>query len=632
MANEKRVRADFVFGTTDTALAGASVTTLLSDHFDRADATAVGSPQVGPDPVYSSGSTATTPNWGISGNTAKPTVSNSSDQIVLWNLGTAEYVMTVTLTQVATGASGHPAISSFVVRADTTGAHYLVQANGTGNWELYYRTGATSYTLIQQSTTAVAAGQVLETTVTSSGVSVKVNGVSTLSDTNTRLNTLTYVGLRSYDGDVKWDSLKVTTTTIPADGKIVDLDAAALTVADNATLTSWGGFACSGNVVYRAAGSAVSGPAVELVDSGANITLGTVFDGLTAGEIFVAVRNKDTTNRQLWDIGTNTDQSHYPFSGIVYDDFGSTTRRSFTPSQVLTDWHIYNVSSQTNEWIARHGTASPLETKASVTTNTVGFKATGVKIGGTAGANGQEYAGFITRLVAYNRVLTAAERDEVVKALAKTVNTTLIDTATISSPALARLPVVNSTSHAPLILTDAAAGHYEILHVVDHAEHATTATAYRAREGSGKREWPIGTTWQHGPTVQDHWDVASAVVAADESTTATAFTDLATVGPQVTVRIGASGRALVTVGALMLNDTAAHACRMSFAVSGATTVAADTTKAVMATSPDANSQYRMSRTSVVTGLAAGSNTFTAKYEGSGGTARFIDRQIIVIPL
>ncbi len=74
---------------------------------------------------------------------------------------------------------------------------------------------------------------------------------------------------------------------------------------------------------------------------------------------------------------------------------------------------------------------------------------------------------------------------------------------TLSSPRLARLPVIDSTSHAAVTLTDPATGNYEICHVTAHASGATTATIARAREGSTAQSWPIDTAWANAPTVVD---------------------------------------------------------------------------------------------------------------------------------
>lgn len=120
-----------------------------------------------------------------------------------------------------------------------------------------------------------------------------------------------------------------------------------------------------------------------------------------------------------------------------------------------------------------------------------------------------------------------------------------------------------------------------------------------------------------------------ALVATSQATTSTTYTDLATVGPAVTVTTGTS--ALVIVGAQILNSTAAITAFMSFAVSGATTSAAvDAGRAVGV----ANANLILaSRAFLMTGLTPGSNTFTAKYKVNGAsTGTFQDRYIIVRPI
>lgn len=102
-----------------------------------------------------------------------------------------------------------------------------------------------------------------------------------------------------------------------------------------------------------------------------------------------------------------------------------------------------------------------------------------------------------------------------------------------------------------------------------------------------------------------------------ETTASATLTDLATVGPSVTVTIGSSGRALVTVTAL-LAWTANRGCVMGYAVSGATTTAADLNHTLAMNSQDPTSNNSTgnsqgSATFLVTGLTPGANTFTAKY-------------------
>jgi len=124
---------------------------------------------------------------------------------------------------------------------------------------------------------------------------------------------------------------------------------------------------------------------------------------------------------------------------------------------------------------------------------------------------------------------------------------------------------------------------------------------------------------------------STATVATRESTTSTSYTDLTTAGPAVTVTTGT--KALVIVSAFMESPSSAYAY-MSFAVSGATTIAASDNYAFRGRVDGDNNQglkINASRATVVT-LTAGSNTFTAKYKVQSGTGYFSNREIIVIDL
>ena len=71
---------------------------------------------------------------------------------------------------------------------------------------------------------------------------------------------------------------------------------------------------------------------------------------------------------------------------------------------------------------------------------------------------------------------------------------------------------------------------------------------------------------------------------------------------------------------------------MGYAVSGATTLAAEVNRSLNWRQGDSADQViQVSRASVVT-LTAGSNTFTAKYGVGGGTGYFEYRDIFVMDL
>lgn len=113
----------------------------------------------------------------------------------------------------------------------------------------------------------------------------------------------------------------------------------------------------------------------------------------------------------------------------------------------------------------------------------------------------------------------------------------------------------------------------------------------------------------------------------------TAYGDLSgsSVGPTVTVETGTM--ALVAIRC-ELENSGTGTCRMSYDVSGATSIAANDSRSFgfggVATAPS------ISGISVLhiggTSLTPGTNTFTAKYRITTGTGTFRQRSIVVLPL
>lgn len=120
----------------------------------------------------------------------------------------------------------------------------------------------------------------------------------------------------------------------------------------------------------------------------------------------------------------------------------------------------------------------------------------------------------------------------------------------------------------------------------------------------------------------------TANVGAAEFTTSGTYGDLSTVGPSVTAIIGSSGRATLTLGAIFAGAT--NSAYMSFAASGANTISPSDTQCVEAAS--LGHQNSFSRELLLTNLASGSTTFTAKYRsGDGASAFFSIRTIDITP-
>lgn len=117
----------------------------------------------------------------------------------------------------------------------------------------------------------------------------------------------------------------------------------------------------------------------------------------------------------------------------------------------------------------------------------------------------------------------------------------------------------------------------------------------------------------------------SAEVLTSQTTTSTSYTDLATAGPAVTLTTGT--KALVIVQSNQ--SSTAGSALMAFAVSGASTIAASDDYHAQNASTNALSACALIS---LTGLTAGSNTFTAKYRVSAGTGTYKNRRIAVIPI
>jgi hypothetical protein len=122
----------------------------------------------------------------------------------------------------------------------------------------------------------------------------------------------------------------------------------------------------------------------------------------------------------------------------------------------------------------------------------------------------------------------------------------------------------------------------------------------------------------------------NALVATNESTASTSYTNLATAGPQVSVITGS--KALVAWACYMFNNTAGQSSYVGITLSGDDTLAATDSLAISYESGAANDSARFGRAEIYTGLTAGGTTaFRHSYRVTGGTSNFIDRRISVIP-
>jgi hypothetical protein len=121
---------------------------------------------------------------------------------------------------------------------------------------------------------------------------------------------------------------------------------------------------------------------------------------------------------------------------------------------------------------------------------------------------------------------------------------------------------------------------------------------------------------------------ASAYIATAESTTSTTYVDLASVGPTASVTLASARRVLVLVKANLFQTGTVNRVYMSWAASGATTLAASDVNAVQHNGSGNDEAY------CAVGFldcAAGTTTFTAKYRCQGSTLQAKERVIAVIP-
>lgn len=119
------------------------------------------------------------------------------------------------------------------------------------------------------------------------------------------------------------------------------------------------------------------------------------------------------------------------------------------------------------------------------------------------------------------------------------------------------------------------------------------------------------------------------VVDTSESSSSTSYTNLATVGPSVTLDTGS--KVLIHWGAQMLNNNLGSFVVVAPEVSGATTLAASDNISSSHQQPRASDDFSYGSSYLYTSLNQGTNTFTLKYKVTSGTGTWLRRFLIVIP-
>ncbi len=156
--------------------------------------------------------------------------------------------------------------------------------------------------------------------------------------------------------------------------------------------------------------SVVNGrPVVRFNGTAAWMSLTNLFSGATEGELFVII--KPTTvpsagSREPWSMGTNFGAA-YPSGSTLWDDFGSDTQWELgVPQQNIAQFHLYDASSRTNEWAARINGSLLFQSPS----NNVAFRSDPLLGRTPQFASSYLFDGDIAEIIAFSRVLTAAER------------------------------------------------------------------------------------------------------------------------------------------------------------------------------------------------------------------------------
>ena len=137
-----------------------------------------------------------------------------------------------------------------------------------------------------------------------------------------------------------------------------------------------------------------------------------------------------------------------------------------------------------------------------------------------------------------------------------------------------------------------------------------------------------GVKWASFSGRMNGSDVATVATSQSPGSTGS-YVDLATAGPAVTVTVGASGIAIVTITARII-CVASGTSNASVALSGANTVAAADGNALAVIGASAGDGGRSTATLVLTGLTPGSTTFTMKYKSTSTLHTFAERVVSVL--
>ena len=125
---------------------------------------------------------------------------------------------------------------------------------------------------------------------------------------------------------------------------------------------------------------------------------------------------------------------------------------------------------------------------------------------------------------------------------------------------------------------------------------------------------------------------SNSFVGDSNSTTDTGWVDLAAHGPEVTVQTGPFAFVFLTTRLSHgSGGSGGGENRMSFEVTGASSIVAASGRALIMRPASPSQEMRLSVLVFLHNLTPGLNTFTAKYSSRNGTAYFSQRELSVFP-
>lgn len=141
---------------------------------------------------------------------------------------------------------------------------------------------------------------------------------------------------------------------------------------------------------------------------------------------------------------------------------------------------------------------------------------------------------------------------------------------------------------------------------------------------------PTGVTTIYNGSVWVCTTPVGAFSNTQATTTSTSYVNtLTSDSTAISVTLVTGTTVLLSMTTQTAHSTTGQVNWLSFAVSGATTVAAADAQSILANEAVGTYQFSLARTFIYTGLTAGTNTFTLNYKTQGATATFFNRNLTV---